>query len=119
MPPTQKMAMMLQLLLVVTARSLTWAVVPTRPILAIHDAAVYGLVFIEDLLFEGDASSKLNCALQCLGADSCVAFTFTSLTSPSSGKCRGHRLLMSSNYSNIVTTGSASYYFIEPLGRRH
>ena len=104
-----------QLLLVVTAGSLTWAVVPTRQILA----AVSGLVFNEDLLFEGDASSKLNCARQCLAADGCVAFTFTSLTSPSSGKCRGHSLPMSSNYSNIVTTGAASYYFIEPLSKWH
>ena len=117
MPPTEKMTMMLQLLLVVTAGSLTGAVVPTRHILAIHDAAVYGLVFIEDLLFEGDASSELNCARQCLGVDGCVAFTFTSLTSPSSGKCRGHSLPMSSNYSNIVATGAASYYFNEPLGK--
>ena len=119
MPPTEKMTMMLQLLLVVTAGSLTVAVVPTRQILAIHDAAVSGLVFNEDLLFEGDASSKFNCARQCLGADGCVAFTFTSLTSPSSGKCRGHSLPMSSNYSNIVTTGAASYYFIEPLSKWH
>ena len=119
MPPTEKMTVMLQLLLVVTAGSLSGAVVPTRQILAIHDAAVSGLVFNEDLLFEGDASSELNCVLQCLGADGCVAFTFTSLTSPTSGKCRGHRLPMSSNYSNTVATGAASYYFNEPLGKWH
>ena len=85
----------------------------TRQLLAIQDAALSGLVFNEELLFDNDAASKLKCARECLGAGGCVAFTFTEMTSTSSAGCRGHRSSMSSQYSNTMRAETMLHYVSE------
>ena len=77
-----------------------------RSVHVIQDPGLSDIMFTDDVLFDANVRSPLECAQVCSATEECASFTYqrTSLTS-----CRGHTSTLTSNSSNQPAVGTKTY----------
>ncbi|KAK7094254.1 hypothetical protein V1264_007899 [Littorina saxatilis] len=71
-------------------------------------AAPANYVFLDNLLFESEAASAVDCASSCWKRADCVAFTVTATSF--GNRCRGHAVVMTSENRKILTATTSLWH---------
>ena len=81
----------------------------------LQEESMADVIFTENVLFEQEVTSAEECLLLCHSGGCCATFTFTALTS-SSGICRGHSSIMTSQNAHVVTPDTKAFRTLQCTG---
>ncbi|KAK7113081.1 uncharacterized protein [Littorina saxatilis] len=78
--------------------------------LTTEELALKNLLFMEQVSFETDTSSLIECAAACLRSNDCYCFTLIPLSAPSGSTCRGYSAMMTSAKVSTSYPGAQTFH---------